>query len=94
MLQIPVIKPKTLKRMLAAGMGPRPPLLGGTPCTPTTDDSLEVFMQRVGTLLGRDPSKWEQTGEAAWLVGVPHCRSPPCFLKAAPSRESACAAAA
>ncbi|KIY92397.1 flagellar associated protein [Monoraphidium neglectum] len=60
-LQIPVIKPKTLKRLLA-GVGPRPPLLGA-PCTPTTDDTLELLLQRLGSLLGKDPSKWEQTGD-------------------------------
>lgn len=67
-LQIPVIKPKALKRLLA-GIGPRPPLLGA-PCTPTTDDDLDLLLQRVGSLLGKDPSKWEQTGaqttEAWW----------------------------
>lgn len=60
-LRIPVIRQQTLKR-LVAGIGPRPPLLGA-PCTPTVDDTLGVFMQRVGSLLGKDPSKWEQTGE-------------------------------
>jgi len=66
-LQIPVIKPKALKRLLAAGVvGPRPPLLGA-PCTPTVEDPLDTFLQRVGSLLGKDPSKWDQTG---WLVGV------------------------
>jgi hypothetical protein len=55
-----VIKPKAVKRALA-GVGPRPPLLGA-PCTPTVDDPLDLLLQRVGSLLGKDPSKWEQTG--------------------------------
>jgi hypothetical protein len=60
-LQIPVIKPKAVKRLLA-GIGPRPALLGVL-CTPTVDDPLDVVSQRIGSLLGKDPSKWEQTGE-------------------------------
>lgn len=62
MLQIPVIKAAALKRALAA-VGPRPPLLG-PPCTPSADDPLDVLLQRVGSLLGKDPTVWEQTGAA------------------------------
>jgi hypothetical protein len=60
-LQVPVIKAKAVKKLLA-GVAPRVPLLGNS-SVPATDDTLEQFLQHVGTLFGRDPTKWEKVGE-------------------------------
>lgn len=60
-LQVPVVKLKSLKKLLASS-GPRIPLLGISN-VPTTDDSLEQFLHHAGTLFGKDPTKWEKVGE-------------------------------
>jgi hypothetical protein len=60
-LQVPVVKAKVVKKLLA-GVAPRLPLLGNS-SVPATDDTLEQFLQHVGTLFGRDPTKWEKVGE-------------------------------
>lgn len=62
-LQIPIVRPEAL----LAGAKPRrlPPLLGAAPAARAASDGLEALLQRVGPLLGRDPTKWEQTGAPA-----------------------------
>ncbi|WIA12059.1 hypothetical protein OEZ85_012136 [Tetradesmus obliquus] len=60
-LQVPVVKAKVVKNLLA-GVAPRVPLLGNS-SVPTSDDTLEQFLQHVGVLFGRDPNKWEKVGD-------------------------------
>lgn len=61
-LQIPVLRPKNVKKLLGEGL-PRPVPILGSGAVPTTDDTLDQFLQHAGTLFGRDPTKWEKMGE-------------------------------
>eukprot|EP00878_Enallax_costatus_P009356 GHUV01009778.1.p1 GENE.GHUV01009778.1~~GHUV01009778.1.p1 ORF type:complete len:367 (+),score=140.05 GHUV01009778.1:311-1411(+) len=60
-LQVPIIKPKNLKKLLTEN-APRIPILGSSN-VPTTDNDLEQLLHHVGTLFGKDPTKWEKVGE-------------------------------
>lgn len=60
-LQVPIVKPKTLKKILTEN-APRIPILGNSN-VPTTDNTLEQLLRHVGTLFGKDPTKWEKVGE-------------------------------
>lgn len=60
-LQVPVVKARVVKKLLA-GVAPRVPLLANS-SVPTSDDTLEQFLQHVGVLFGRDPNKWEKVGD-------------------------------
>lgn len=37
----------------------------GAPVIPSSDDSLEQFLQSAGRFFGKDPANWEQVGEPA-----------------------------
>lgn len=60
-LQLPVLRPRNAKKLLGDGMRTVPIL--GTGAVPTTDDTLEQFLQHAGMLFGKDPSKWENIGQ-------------------------------
>lgn len=61
-LQLPVLRPKNLKKLLGDGVGRTVPILGSG-SVPTTDDTLAQFLQHAGTLFGKDPTKWEKMGK-------------------------------
>lgn len=60
-LQLPVLRPKNAKNLLGDGMRTVPIL--GIGAVPTTDETLQEFLQHAGMLFGKDPSKWEKIGE-------------------------------
>jgi hypothetical protein len=41
----------------------------GAPVIPSSDDSLEQFLQAVGRFFGKDPAKWDQVGELLNAAG-------------------------
>lgn len=60
MLQLPIVKSKVKK--LLQGAVKKIALLGA-PVIPSSDDSLEQFLQSAGRFFGKDPAKWDQVGE-------------------------------
>eukprot|EP00198_Chlamydomonas_reinhardtii_P003541 XP_001692877.1 flagellar associated protein [Chlamydomonas reinhardtii] len=59
-LQLPIVKSKVKK--LLQGAVKKIALLGA-PVIPSSDDSLEQFLQSAGRFFGKDPAKWDQVGE-------------------------------
>ncbi|GFH26690.1 uncharacterized protein HaLaN_24879, partial [Haematococcus lacustris] len=59
-LQLPIVKSK-LKKMLESAV--KKMALLGAPVIPSSDDSLEQFLQSAGKFFGKDSTKWEQMGE-------------------------------
>ena len=60
MLQLPIVKNRVKK--LLQGAVKKLALLG-SPVIPSSDDSLEQFLQSAGRFFGKDPAKWDQVGE-------------------------------
>lgn len=63
-LGVPLAPPSkaAVVHKLLGTLKPRIPRLQGA-AHATIEDSLEGFLQHVGPLFGKDPSKWEQIGE-------------------------------
>eukprot|EP00798_Chlamydomonas_sp_ICE-L_P025218 gene25218-10863_t len=59
-LQLPIVKHK-LKSLL--GKAVKKIALQGAPIIPSSDDTLEEFLNATGKFFGKDPSKWESVGE-------------------------------
>lgn len=65
-LQLPVLRPKAARKLLSDARRSVPILGSGQ--LPTTEDTLEQFLQHAGNLFGKDPSKWEKVGKALAVV--------------------------
>eukprot|EP00955_Chlamydomonas_euryale_P090263 364524-Chlamydomonas_euryale.AAC.10 len=65
-LQLPIVKHR-LKRMLNNAV--KKLAMVGAPIIPSSDESLEQFLNQAGQFFGKDSSQWEQMGEShgrAW----------------------------
>lgn len=60
MLQLPIVKSK-LKKLLANAV--KKIALLGNPVIPSSDDTLEQFLNAAGKFFGKDPMEWTQVGE-------------------------------
>jgi hypothetical protein len=68
-LQLPIVKNK-LKKLLQSAV--RKMALLGAPVIPSSDDPLDQFLQSAGKFFGKDPTRWEQMGEAISGVVARH----------------------
>lgn len=59
-LQLPIVKNR-LKKLLQGAV--KKILANGAPVIPSSEDTLEQFLQQAGKFFGKDPTKWEQMGE-------------------------------
>lgn len=59
---MPILRPKSAKKLLGEGLAPRAVPILGSGSGPTTEDTLQQFLQHAGALFGKDPSKWEKIG--------------------------------
>lgn len=59
-LQLPIVKNK-LKKLLSSAV--KKMAVMGTTVIPSSDDTLEVFLQSAGKFFGKDPTRWDQMGE-------------------------------
>ncbi|GIL66635.1 hypothetical protein Vafri_20126 [Volvox africanus] len=59
-LQLPIVKSR-VKKLLQGAV--RKIALLGAPVIPSSDDSLEQFLQSAGRFFGKDPAKWDQVGD-------------------------------
>jgi hypothetical protein len=66
-LQLPIVKHR-LKKLLSQAV--KKIALLGAPVIPSSDDTLEQFLQAAGKFFGKDPAKWEQVGEQAPCSGT------------------------
>jgi hypothetical protein len=67
-LQLPIVVSK-LKKLLQAAVKKIAQL--GTPVIPSSDESLELFLQTAGKFFGKDPTRWDQMGKSMHCAGGP-----------------------
>jgi hypothetical protein len=83
-LRLPILRPKAAKKLLGEGLAPRAVPILGSGSAPTTEDTLQQFLQHAGALFGKDPTKWDKIGESEQTVVR-------CWRHSSPSPTHVCA---
>ena len=71
-LQLPIVKSK-LKKLLQSAVNKMSP--GSPPIIPSSEDSLQEFLEAAGKFFGKDPARWEPMGEQGFwpcMAGTLH----------------------